>query len=414
MFRRTRWNIRWLLGGTLAWVVVLASGAEGFISLGRNITLVPLPEIITDPNEGETTGVLATVLVSDEAQRLRRIIAPDVRFNEITGVYPMFRWFEYPSAKQRLLLQGGKATKLGEYFEGIYSGEELFGGWLDARLRALHENDPFERFFGFGNDTPAQDETNYTSDTTLLLAYIGVHLPYALRAGTQTRLRVTRLRRGGVTSVNQLIGNPRFADTPGIDGATIVGQRVSLHYDTRGDTAIPTTGAFVDGGVEVVDRALGSSASYLRYSIEGRSFLPLRADKHLILATQAVLDYLHGGDRAPFYDRGPLGGERSLRGFGSNRYIDNNRCFLRSELRVNVWQPGWVTRLFKVRGHMEVAPFVELGRVFASSRTFPLENPHVDGGAAFRAIIPPQLVAYVDVATAGDGPTVFTGVDYPF
>jgi hypothetical protein len=42
------------------------------------------------------------------------------------------------------------------------------------------------------------------------------------------------------------------------------------------------------------------------------------------------------------------------------------------------------------------------------------EDLHFVGGAAFRAVIPPQLVAYVDFGTAGDGLAVFTGVDYPF
>jgi outer membrane protein assembly factor BamA len=152
----------------------------------------------------------------------------------------------------------------------------------------------------------------------------------------------------------------------------------------------------------------------MRYGFEGRAFIPLRADKHVLLALQAVLEYLQGGERAPFYDRSALGGVRSLRGFGSNRFIDNHRCFARGELRSNVWEPRWMTAQFKVRGYMEVAPFFELGRVFASSRTFPLEDLHVDGGIALRAVVPPTLVAYVDIATAGGSPTVFTGIDYPF
>ncbi len=407
-------SLRQWAGSAVVLILTLATAAHGFISVGENKTLVPLPEIIVDPNEGETLGMLATLLITNEAQQIRRIIAPDVRYNEQTGVYPMVRLFDYPTRKQRLLLQGGKATKTGEYFEASYSAEDAQNGWLDVRLRALHENDPFERFFGFGNDTTSDTETNYTSDTGVLLGYLGVNLPSALQVGTQTRLRVVRIRQGAVDSVRQLIHDPNLIGTPGIDGATIVGQRFSLRYDTRDDTGIPTEGTFADGGVEVVDRALGSSASYVRYGIEGRAFIPLRADRHVILAMQAVLEYLQGGDRAPFYDRSALGGERSLRGFGSNRFIDNQRCFARGELRSNVWEPHWMTAQFKVRGYMEVAPFLELGRVFTSSRTFPLEDPHIDGGVSLRAVVPPTLVAYVDFATAGGSPAVFTGVDYPF
>jgi outer membrane protein assembly factor BamA len=413
MVLRSRWPLhRWVVA--VALLPILSAPVRGFISVGENVTLIPLPEIITDPNEGQTVGVLATLLFADESQHIKRMIAPDVRYNENTGVYPMFRWFEYLSDKQRFAVQAGKATKIGEYFEGVYSAEDLSDGWFDVRVRAFHENDPFERFFGFGNDTTSDAETNYTSDTGLLQGYVGVNLPANLQIGTQTRWCVVRLRNGAVDSVPQLLSEPSSAGVPGIDGATIVGQRFAVRYDTRDDPLISTQGGFADVGVEVVDRALGSSASYLKYGLEGRAFLPLRADKRYIVAGQAALDYMQGGDRAPFYDRSPLGGERSLRGFGSNRFIDNNRFFARGELRSNVWEPSWVVEQFKVRGHMEIAPFFEVGRVFASSRTFPLENPHLDGGVAFRAVMPPTLVAYVDVATAGGGATVFTGVDYPF
>jgi len=388
--------------------------AYGFIPVGENVTLVPVPEIITDPNEGQTVGVLATLLFTDESQQIYRMIAPDVRYNPNTGVYPMFRWFEYPTPKQRFLVQAGKATKVGEYFEGVGSAEDLSNGWFDVSLRAFHENDPFERFFGLGNNTTSATETNYTSDTGLLHGYLGVNVGMDVQVGTETRWRVVRVRKGPIDSITQLIGDPMFANVPGVDGATMVGQRFSARYDSRDDSFISTEGGFATTGVEVIDEALGSSASYVKYSSEGRWFLPLRSDKRFILASQVALDYMQGGDRAPFYDRNPLGGESSLRGFGSNRFIDNDRFFARSELRTNVWEPSWLTEQFKVHGHIEVAPFLELGRVFASSRTFPLENPHVDGGIALRAVIPPQLVAFIDVAEAGGSPAVFTGADYPF
>ena len=409
--RTVRWAVR--VAPVLAVVGLLASTASAFIPLGEHASLVPLPEILVDPNEGETVGVLASVLFSDEHQELRRILAPDVRYNDITGAYPTLRLYEYPTRRQKLLLQAGKATKIGEYFEALYSGDGLFDGRIDTQARLFHENDPFERFYGFGNNTPSTAETNYTGDNGVVLGYVALILPHDLRIGTQTRLKVTRVREGGVHTITQLV-HSNLANTPGTSGATMIGPGFNLRYDTRDDTAITTTGLFGDAAVEVIDRALGSSASYIRYSLEGRSFLPLTRNKDVIFASQMVLSYIEGGERAPFYDRNSLGGVRSMRGFGSNRYIDNHRCFLRSELRMNVWEPGWVAERFLVHGHLEAAPFFEIGRVFNSSRTFPLADPHVDGGLGLRAVIPPQLVAYVDVATTGSTATVFTGIDYPF
>jgi outer membrane protein assembly factor BamA len=396
--------------------VACAATAHAFIELRPNMTLVPIPEVITDPNIGVTAGAMGVVLISDEQQQIRHIIAPDVRYNSVTGAYPMFRWYLFPDEREQLRLQAGKGTELGEYFELIYEAERLafLEREFDVRVRAFRENDPFERFFGFGNDTTDATETNYTADASVLLATVGVRLPFNTQALTTTRWRVMRVHEGGVSDVTQLITDPQFVGTPGIDGATAVGQTVGFRYDSRDFSAIPTEGHLAAAGVEIVDKALGSSASYIKYALEGRSFIPLRRDKRFIWAAQGVLDYIQGGDRAPFYERSQLGGVRSLRGFGSGRFVDNHRCFARSELRSNVWEPAFLQEQFHVRGHVEVAPFVELGQVFNSSRTFPLQDPHVVGGVGFRAVVAPQVVAFVDVGSTGDSPSVFTGVDYPF
>ena len=412
-----RWLRRWGPWVALAVVstgMVWPSVAPAFIPVGHNKTLVPLPEIITDPNEGTTLGVLATLLMTDDDGNVTRMIAPDVRYNHITGWYPSFRYYDYSRPKQRIFFQAGKATRTGEYFDATYAGDEMWRGWLDLRGRVFHENDPFERFYGFGNGTRDSAETNYLSDSTAVLGSAQVNVARAWHVGMQARVRVMRVRHGGVDSVDQLVEDPTLKTVPGVDGATIVGPRLVFRYDTRDDTMLSTQGHLAETGIEIIDKALGASTSYLRYSIEQRSFIPLRPDKRVIVATQAALEYMQGGDRAPFYERSAIGGMRSLRGFGTNRYIDNDRFFARGEFRCNVWEPRWLTQRFHVKGHIEVAPFVEMGRVFDTSRTFPLEDLHYAGGSGFRAVIPPQLVAYVDVGSTGRGVAVFTGVDYPF
>ncbi len=403
----------WLVAEVLV-ALLLAGPCLAYIPVGKNATLIPLPEIIEDPNEGLTVGVLASLLMTDDKGDVRRILAPDVRYNSITGAYPMFRLFEYPAANQKILLLAGKATTVGEYFESTYVGQNILKGWLDLGLRAVHENDPFERFYGFGNSTPDSNERNYLGDNGSVVVGVGVNLPYSLEAITQTRLKVVRVRQGGVDKVRQLVNDPQFIGTPGITGATVVGQRFGLRFDTRDSDFVPTRGILGEVGVEIVDQALGASASYLRYGMEARSYFPFDEAKTYILASQAVLEYMQGGSRAPFFDRSSLGGVDSMRGFGSRRYVDNNRFFVRSELRTNVWEPSWLVDRFKTHGHLEISPFIELGQVFNSSRTFPLEDPHTVGGVSFRAVVPPQLVAYVDVGTTGGSPAVFTGIDYPF
>jgi len=373
--------------------------------------VIPLPEIIVDPNEGTTVGLLPVILFSNDDKSVRRIVAPDIRYNDITGVTPTLRLFEYPDPKQSYYLVGGKGTRRGEYFEANYFGEDLRDGWFDIRANGRHEQDPFERFFGFGNDTPKSNEANFTSTTNALSLMVGVNLPAALQIFFQSRLRHVRIGRGGVSDIPQVRqAASGFSKIKGADGGTIIGTRVGLAYDSRDRTAIPTEGLFGTGSVEVVDRSLGSSASFIKYGAELKSYTPLRADKRLILALHAVADYLQHGSNAPFFEHNAVGGIHSLRGFGSNRFTDNHRFFLQGELRSNVYD----REIFGVAAHLEIAPFIDLGKVFHAAREFPLEDLHVVGGVGFRAVVVPQVVAYVDLGTAGGAPAAFTGIDYPF
>ena len=374
-------------------------------------TLIPLPEIIVDPNEGTTVGFLPVLLIANETKAVRSIIAPDVRYNDITGVYPTFRFFDYPDPKQKYYLIAGKGTNRGENAEANYVGEDLFQGWLDLRANGLHEQDPFERFFGFGNNTPGSNETNYTSTTNAATVFAGLNLPGSLQGSLQTRLRHVRIGQGGVGSLPQ-VRNPAsgFSDVKGADGGTVIGERFGLAYDTRDRTDIPTQGVFGNGGIEIVDRGMGSSFSFIKYGLEGKAFVPLRDDKKYILALHGECDYLQNGQDAPFFEKNSVGGIHSLRGFGSNRFTDNHRFLMQAELRTNVYE----REIFGVRAHLELAPFLDLAKVFHTANEFLLEDLHVVGGLGVRAIVVPQVVAYVDFGTAGGGPAAFTGIDYPF
>lgn len=398
---------RWVVGGLCGIAVLLAAS---FVARADS-TLIPLPEIIVDPNEGTTVGFLPVILVATETKSVRSIIAPDVRYNDTFGVYPTIRFFDYPDPKQKYFLIGGKGTKIGEYFEGDYNGQDLLDGWLDLWGNGKHEQDPFERFYGFGNHTPSENESNYTSGTERGWIWAGLNFYDSFQAFSRTRISEVRVGRGGVTHLPQ-VRDPAsgFSTVNGVTGSTTVGEQFGLAFDNRDVHDIPTQGTYANMAVEIVDRALGSSDSYIRYDFEGKEFLPLRPDKKFVLALHGLLGYLQHGNDAPFYERNSIGGVHSLRAYGTRRFTDNNRVVLQAELRTNVYE----REIFGVRAHLEVAPFLDVAKVFNSSREFPLEDLHLVGGLGFRAVIVPQVVAYVDFGSSGGGPAAFTGIDYPF
>jgi hypothetical protein len=63
---------------------------------------------------------------------------------------------------------------------------------------------------------------------------------------------------------------------------------------------------------------------------------------------------------------------------------------------------------------LELAPFVEAGRVFHEMSGDPFEALHPVGGMGFRGIAEPFVVGFVDVGFGGEGAAVFAGINYPF
>src|SRR5437773_11721682 len=104
---RTRRLIVALLAAATLWPVV-ARGGRSFI---------PIPEIITDPNEGNTVGLLGVLLFLDDKDQIQYMLAPHLRYNKTTGVFPAFRFFGYPSPERRYSAVVAKSTTRDECCE---------------------------------------------------------------------------------------------------------------------------------------------------------------------------------------------------------------------------------------------------------------------------------------------------------
>lgn len=107
-------------------------------SAHASITVVPLPEILTDPNEGNTFGFLPVVLLVDPNGRLANIIADDIRYNKITGWFPAFRLLGYPTEDQRYLITLRKSEKIDEDFVGEYEREGVLDGAMDVLVNVTY------------------------------------------------------------------------------------------------------------------------------------------------------------------------------------------------------------------------------------------------------------------------------------
>src|SRR5262249_52616335 len=111
----------------------------GLAAADNTYTFFPLPAFDTDPNEGETYGVLPVLMVTDADGAVRSIIAPSITWNEIRGVTGTFRYFLYASALERLEIIGSYSEKIDREARIQYKTLDVFGGRFHTDFQLLYD-----------------------------------------------------------------------------------------------------------------------------------------------------------------------------------------------------------------------------------------------------------------------------------
>jgi outer membrane protein assembly factor BamA len=374
-------------------------------------SFIPIPEIVTDPNEGNTFGLLGVVLFTDEKDEIRYMLAPDISYNETKGAYPVFRLFGYPSPDRRYSITLGKSTTKDENYELEFTDRGFWDRRAFVAGNFIFERDSTERFFGLGNESDEARESNYTGNLTRAIGSVGLWiLPY-VNVAYEMRMERYSIGRGQVQSIPFIQAEfPKATSRDRFDATFYWTHRVAIAYDSRDSFDIPTGGAYSELYVDGASPWLGSSTWFVKFGVNWRQYIPLRKSGNPILALRALADYMTTSNDTPFWELNMLGGRRTLRAFGSRRFIDQNRTLVGGELRTRVWQ----RRMFGVNAEIEVAPFVEAGKVFPQLADNPINHPHWAYGVGFRGIARPQIVGFVDVGAGSEGTAIFTGVNYPF
>src|SRR2546430_14898632 len=255
-----------VLGAALIWSRA-ASPATSFI---------PIPEIITDPNEGNTGGLLGVVLFLDEKDEIRYMLAPDVRYNRTKGVFPTFRLFGYPTPRRRYSVLVGKSTTKDEDCELEFTDRGYWEGRAFILASFVHERDSTDRFFGFHNDsrsTPLRlpegtlvgGEPNYTGRNTVAQPTPGVWLLPSVNLSYRMRIRRFDVEPGQVRCIPFIRSRYAKAFERANDPGVYWAHQAALTYDSRDSFDIPTRGALALGYIEMADRLLGSPTSFVKF-----------------------------------------------------------------------------------------------------------------------------------------------------
>lgn len=389
--------------GVLAWLLLAPVPSHA-----KEETYFVIPAVATSKNDGVDVGVIVPYLFADDEGRITQIVAPMYIHNEFLGSRATLNWFRYPTRGEEFKLIASVTEKTERKFIGTYRNLYVGGGRFSLEAGAGFFKNATARFFGLGNQTAESNETNYTDRELLGHITGGLYIGPSMRLTLTERLRNVDVKVGGVPNIpfTQAV----FPAVKGTGGATVWGHQLAFLRDTRDDTLTPTIGSHLSMFVELAQSLTADTNTvFSRYGAEYRILIP-NETKRYTFVFRGRLDATVGGAEIPFFERSSLGGQNTLRGFGVGRFVDNHALVLNFEERIQLFH----LRIFGTVAEVEMAPFLDIGKVTNTFRYRAFSEYEANPGVGFRAIARPNVVGRVDLATGNEGKAVFAGLDFPF
>ena len=314
------------------------------------------------------------------------------------------RWFHH-----RDLPTGGVVVEERSRIDG-------FGGYEQSLTR---------RFFGFGPNTRARDETSYVDEVIDLGARADFALP---QAGGDWVATVGARGESHNVAPGRVSGRPTTDDVfPGLfaagDGHQSLILTSGLRYDTRDSQHQPYTGyqvgLLVDapvwqstGDAGVVATAFGNVAFPLPPLFHRGGD---RREENPPTDTLAlgVTVQVSAGDM-PFYDRPSLGGNDRLRGYIAHRFTDDASWSAVAEYRFWVIPRGFaITDTIRIE-RVGMALFYEVGTVAGSLDALPAARVHTSYGVGLRFSLERTAMFRADVGFSKEDVNITVGFGLPF
>jgi hypothetical protein len=384
-----------------------APAAEG----GPSTKIFPLPMYATTPNEGNTYGFLPVFLRVGSSAAITSITAPSISWNAAAGVNTTFRFYRYLDPARTYSVIAAASTHVNRTLLVQYEDAGREPGRTSGNGMLWVRRNLFYRYFGLGPETTKADESSYTRLLATLNGRWGYNVTSHLNVGGLAEVRADGTQAHAIFNLPLL--HDRYPDAPGIDGAALARQGVSVRYDTRqgpgteapGGVYAPS-GFYTDLSASIAEGLTGFHHLFGQLTWDTRALIP--ETSFLQLAGHAYWTQVVGGGDIPFYYRPSLGGELLLRGFPEDRFIDNGAWAIGVEQRVRLLE----THIFGVTTAWRIDPFVTAGQVYQGAAL--LSHVRVAGGLGFRIWVKPNVLGRIDVAFSDEGLRAYVVLGYPF
>jgi outer membrane protein assembly factor BamA len=182
--------------------------------------------------------------------------------------------------------------------------------------------------------------------------------------------------------------------------------RAGLLWDTRDHEIGPHRGTWAEALVQRVDKGLGSTEDFTRWTATVRQYVPLGS--RVVFAQRVIVQGIEGDApfnelstiQSSFKQQEGLGGSGSIRGIPKERYIGKALFLSNSELR---WHALDFT-LFDRRSFLALSGFADAGRVWTDrfDLATTLSDLHVGYGGGVRLGFGPSFIVATDVGHSSE------------
>ena len=159
------------LRGLVAVVIVfLMANAATLLDCARaDVQYFPIPAVSTSKNDGNDTGLIFPILITDPDGELKYLVAPMFVQNSIVGSRGSINLFRYEPGGREIRFIGSFTERIERKVVFSYADPAFSQGRYSLNFGASFFKNATSRFFGLGEATSESAQTNYTAREALAI-----------------------------------------------------------------------------------------------------------------------------------------------------------------------------------------------------------------------------------------------------
>jgi outer membrane protein assembly factor BamA len=205
------------------------------------------------------------------------------------------------------------------------------------------------------------------------------------------------------------IEGKRLAGATGLTTVNLLTPRIELGLDLTRGTQRTYAGTRVLLRLDYTHDLNGDRFRYGRYAVAVHQYVPVfffpKTRRLVFRANLEQVTPMLGGDTVPFYQLPRLGGQRSLRGFVSDRFQEEGALLFTAEYRYPIWNTRDATS-----GGLDAVFFVDTGQVFESFGNVAVPAFRTSVGGGFHVLNSEGVSARFEVARSVESTQVILTV----